>query len=602
MPSGRVRQKLHGFALRCVVIASILALLAGVCVVRLVQLQLVEAHALAVRADDSRTLKLVSHAQRGRILDVNGQVLAHSVERYTIIADPKTISQFEPVSCDSRRARRLGWCHSLNGHDVNAKGPAAVARILAPVLNLNPVELGARLVGKSRYAIIARNVTPATKRAIEDLHLQGYIYHEISSQRLYTSGTTLGSILGGVDNKNIGVSGIEKMQNDLLTGKDGYRVYQRGLGGEEIPGTQTDEQRAVNGNDVKLTIDSSIDWYLKKVLTEGAKQFSAKWAIGMVQEVGTGRILALEDSDQVQAGSDEAKLNVARVVSQVFEPGSIGKIFASTAMLQLGLRHMSDQFTVPYNITVNHENFHDAINHSASNWTLSGIIAHSSNVGMILAGKDLTAKQRFEFLQKFGIGQPTGLGLPGESKGLLHDVSKWDRRTENTVLFGQGYAANIMQISNAIATIANGGVRLPLSIIDSVTDAQGHSTSKVASPDQGVRVVDDRVAKDELNAMESVAESYSRLVRIPGYRVAGKSGTAEVADEYGRLTGIIADWSGVVPADNPRFVITIALRDPHGIYGTVAAGPLFKQVGEFLMQKYQIPPSQPRTDAIPISW
>ena len=594
--------RLGEFAKRCTVIGVLLAVLATVCLGRLIGIQLLEGRSTAQAATQSRMATVPINAKRGRILDTNGNVLAQSVERYTVIGDPLAASLFEPVACGSTQANSLGYCHQIDDHPVGATGAAAVARLLATVLDdVNAMELGAQLDGTGRYLVIRKDVTPEIKRQIDALHLAGVVYCELSSDRIYSTGTQLGALLGGVDDEGNGVNGVEQMMNDVLTGTDGYEVYQQGNGGVEIPGTLADSEAAVDGSDVTLTIDQDVDWYVKKVLDEGREEYGASWAIAAVQDLRTNEIIALEDTDQIEAGTDDAKLNTSRAVSETFEPGSIGKVITMAGLLQTGLHEATDQFTVPYSFTKDGQEFHDAVDHGSEHWTLAGIIENSSNVGTVMAAENYTNEQRYEFLTKFGVGQSTGLNLPGESSGMLAGPTAWDGRTRDTVLFGQGYTTNVLQLTNVVATIANKGVRHQQTLIKSVTDAQG----RVTATEQGeaIRVVDEQVAADVLNAMESVAEHYDYVVSVPGYRVASKTGTAEVAGPDGRLTSIICDWSGVIPADNPRFVVTVVIKDPQkGGFGGLTAGPLFAKISEFLMQKYEVPTSSPRTDAIPVDW
>ncbi|RIY27742.1 cell division protein, partial [Bifidobacteriaceae bacterium WP022] len=258
------------------------------------------------------------------------------------------------------------------------------------------------------------------------------------------------------------------------------------------------------------------------------------------------------------------------------------------------------KFAVPNTLNKNGQAFHDAVSHGVERWTLAGILSESSNVGMVMAGEKYPIDKRYEYLYKFGLGQYSGLNLQGESRGLLPSVQAWDGRKKDTVLFGQGYAVNALQLTNAIATIANKGVRLRQSIVKSVIDPNGRVTK--SSRPAGTRVLDENVAAQMMNALENSGEHYHRFAGVDGYRVAAKSGTAEVAGADGKLSSTISDWSGAIPADNPRFVITVVLRDPQGIYGGMIAGPLFKTIGEFLMQKYDIPASSPRTNPVPVNW
>ena len=433
------------FLFQCISIGVILAMVASACLFKLASIQLIDGQMAAQAATQARTKKVIVHSMRGKITDTNGTVLAQSVERYTIIADPWAASQFEPIDCDTQKAKQAGFCHKVNGKPVGVKGSAGVARLLAPVLKMDAKTLGAKLTGTSRYMILKKDVTPTVKRAIDDLNLGGVVYGELSSQRIYANGTQLGALLGGVDDSGKGVAGVESMENSALTGTDGYVIYQQGNGGEEIPGTLTGSQEAVNGSDVALTLDHDVDWYVKQALLEGQKKTKATWAMAVVQDIQTGEILALEDTDEYQAGSDQAKLNASRAVSESFEPGSVGKVITMSGLLQTGLHKATDKFTVPYSYTKDGQEYHDSSAHGDEHWTLAGIIKNSSNVGVVMASSQYTKKQRYEYLTKFGIGQSSGMSIPGESRGQLGTPESWDGRTSNTILFGQGYSVNALQ-------------------------------------------------------------------------------------------------------------------------------------------------------------
>nr|WP_205832514.1 penicillin-binding protein 2 [Bifidobacterium sp. DSM 109959] len=574
-----------------------MAVVATACLIQLASTQLIGGRQTAQAATASRTLTVTLSAKRGRILDTNGTVLAQSVERYTIVGNPEAAQEFKPITCNDDTR---DYCHEIDGKPVGTTGAAAVGRLLAGVLDMNAMELGAALAGTGQYVILKKDVTPQVKRSIEALHLGGIIWGELSSERLYSDGDLMGALLGGVNDEGTGVAGIEQIENDALTGTDGHETYQRGNGGEEIPGTMTESVAAKNGDDVNLTIDRDVQWYVKKTLKEAKSKYGAAWAIAVVQDVRTGEIMALADSDEVTAGTDEAKMGTSRAVSETFEPGSVGKVISMSGYLQTGLHKMTDQFTVPDHMTVEGQTYQDSSDHGTQRWTLAGILQNSSNIGMIMAASNFTDEQRYEYLTKFGIGQSTGLNLPGESAGWLTSASAWDLRTRNTVLFGQGYTVNIMQLNNAVATIANKGVKEQQSIIKSTTDANGTTTQ--TKKGESTRIIDEQVASDMMNAMESVAESYSKFVHVDGYRMAAKSGTAEVQGSDGKLSSIISDYSVVIPADNPRYAVTVVMKDPDGTYGGLTAGPVSAQICEFLMQKYEVPVSSARKNAIPVTW
>ncbi|MEI3464223.1 penicillin-binding protein 2 [Bifidobacterium angulatum] len=591
---------IDAFAARCIAVGMILVIVACTCFGKLIQVQLLDGQATAEAATNSRTSKVAVSAKRGRILASNGTVLAQSVERYNIIGVPDAATSFTPVDCGTKQAKALGYCHSIGGKPVGVSGAAAVARLLAPLLDMDAMELGADLNGTNQYVILKKDVTPQVKRAIDKLNLGGIVYGELSSQRVYAENTLIGALLGGVNDDGSGASGLELTLNKQLSGTDGYTVYQRGNGGEVIPGTVSKTKAAQDGSDVTLTIDSDVDWYVKRVLTEGVASSHAKWGIAVVEDALTGEILALEDSDAIQAGSSEAKASASRAVSQTFEPGSIGKVPALAAILQNGVHKIDDHFTVPYEYTSEGQKFHDAVYHPDKRWTLAGILQNSSNSGMVMAAEKLTSQQRYDMLTKFGIGQATGLNLPGESRGVLGTPSSWDGRTKNTVLFGQGYTVNALQLSRVVSVIANKGVNRQQSLIKSVTDKNGKPVDMLNR--SAARVLDEKIANQVRNAMESALEEYKDVAGVNGYRVAVKSGTAEVVGSDGSLSSIIADFAGIIPANDPRFIVTVVMQDPDGSYGGTTSGKLFAKIGEFLMQKYDVPNSPARTDAIPVEW
>lgn len=586
-------------AQRAVALGVVLAMLASVCLVRLGVIQLVEGANTAQAATRSRTVKVTLGAKRGRILDTNGVVLAQSVERYTIIGNPEAAQDFTPLDCTPRTK---DYCQQLDGKPLKTTGVAAVAQLLAPLLGMSAAEIGGKLAGTGQYAVLKKDVTPEVKRKISALHLGGIVYGELSDERVYSNGTLMGVFLGGVNDEGKGVAGVEQLEDRTLTGTDGYEIYQQGNGGEQIPGTMTESKNAVNGSDVQLTIDRDVQWRVEQILRQSQDTYKAGWGVAVVQNVKTGQIVALADTDTVEAGSDDAKLNVARAVNQTFEPGSIGKVFTMSGVIQEGLHTMGDKFTVPGTITLDGQKYKDSFDHGDEHWTMAGVLEQSSNVGTILAAENLSDDKRYEYLTKFGLGQPTGLDLPGESQGLLAQAAQWDGRTRNTILFGQGYTVNALQLTNAVSVIANNGVRKPQTIVKSVTGADGkvHETEVGES----TRVIDESVSKQLLNAMESVSEHYASkgFAGVDGYRVAAKSGTAEVAGDDGKLSSLISDYSAIIPADNPQFVVTVVLKDPEGNYGGLTAGPVFAEIGKFLMQKYEVPNSQPRKDAIPVEW
>ena len=309
----------------------------------------------------------------------------------------------------------------------------------------------------------------------------------------------------------------------------------------------------------------------------------------------------MADTDGYAAGSSQAALKSSRAMTTAFEPGSTGKLITAAALLQEQIHGASSQFQVPYSYTYDGQEYHDSHSHGVENLTLAGIIKESSNVGMVMSSKGLSNQQRYDYISKFGVGTTSGIGFPGESSGILAKASQWDARTAQTVLFGQGYAATALQMTNVVATIANKGVKLDQSLVKSTTDSAGKTTKNEAG--SGTRIVNSSVASDLMDMMESVTDTYKTSgVKVDGYRIAGKSGTAQVADANGNLTNNIGDWIGAIPADNPQYVVMVAYMNPQPIYGGMSAGPVMAKIGGFLMQKYAVPTSVARKHAIATKW
>lgn len=555
--------------------------------------QMLTADAYASEATDERTVRRSLPAVRGSITDANGKILAKSVQRYTIYADQKAAAKFEPIACT---VETKDYCHQIEGKNVSGKGPAAVAKILAPALSMSVPDLTKRLTGRLRYTVLKKDVSPTLKRTIDSLHLSSVIGAQLTTTRSYPAGSVLGTVLGAVNTQDQGVAGLELTENKTLSGQDGEETYQRGASGEEIPGTRVVSRQPVNGSSVRLTIDSDVQWYAQRALENTMLKNPADWGVAVVQEVKTGRILAIADTGDVKAGSSEAALKGSRAVSSSVEPGSIGKLVTIAAELEKGVHQPTDRFVVPYSITKDGQTYHDALSHGNDHLTLAGILAHSSNVGTIESSSQIDDNTLYGYLRAFGIGQPTGLDLAGESAGLLRQPSQWDGRTSQTVRFGQGYAANALQIANLAAIIGNGGVKVQQRLVDSVTDAQGRTQTPASG--SSTRVLSKKTASEMINMMEDVVE-YERYDRyVPSHRLAGKSGTAQVADSKGNLTNIYSDFVMLAPAEDPKYSIFVGFMNPR-VYNP---GVTNADIANFLLNRDQAAASPARTDAYPTTW
>ncbi|MFC8800631.1 penicillin-binding transpeptidase domain-containing protein [Promicromonospora sp. NPDC057138] len=569
-------------------LVGIAAVVVLIFLVRLVQVQLIEGPSLASTAEQARTATAVTPAHRGDITDANGVVLATSVDRYTVVGDPVAIQEFRGAS---------------RGLEDGALG---IAQLLSPILDVPKNELAAQLVGKSRYKVLAKNVVPQVQRAIAALEIRAYVRTDLTSRRTYPAGTVAGSLVGFVNDEQVGQGGIEAAYDDLLAGTAGSDTYERSLDGLRIPAAGQESVPAVPGDDVQLSLVHDIQWKAQDAVDEAQRSSGAEYGIAIVQDTRTGEIVALADSGSVNPNdrSTSAVAGGSRAVKDVFDPGSTGKVVTMAAALEGGHWNPDSRFTVPYSYTTpNGQTFHDSHQHPVQRLTLTGVLAQSSNTGTVQVGEKIPIQERQDYLEKFGFGQPTGLGLPGESVGLMPpaDVADWDGRTQYTVLFGQGLSVNAMQATSVFSTVANGGVRMTPTLFEGSTSPDGETTPAERAP--GHRVISENTADTLLRMMEAVTEDGGTGVKaaVPGYRVAGKTGTAQMPAGNGWT--FMASFIGVAPADDPRYTVGVFLKSPHSsIFGGDVAAPVFSDIMGFTLQKMDVPPSTTEHERLKTEW
>jgi cell division protein FtsI (penicillin-binding protein 3) len=573
------------------------AMLAGVLAVlalfgaRLVYLQGLEGSKLAAEAREARIATTPLQAVRGEIVDSAGVVLATSVTSYDIIVDQRQVPKF---------VHRTG-----DGDDETASyGAAAAARLLAPLLGMRVNELGARLVGERGYVRLVRDATPETWQKVRALDIDG-ITAERKSERVYPNGNTAGNILGFVDWEGTGQAGLELTLEDRLAGRPGTESVEIGAAGQVIPTGARSRTDAVPGQTVHLTIDRDIQWTAQHVVDATVDRYGAQWGAVLVEEVGTGRILALADSDAVDPNDPAASPEDgrgSRAVQNVYEPGSTGKIATVASAVEEGLVTPTSPFTVPYHYTTeNGQTFKDHTEHPTLQMTTAGILAESSNTGTIQIGQLMSDQTRYDYLRRFGLGEQTHLGLPGESAGIVHRPEDWDGRMRYTVMFGQGIAVNLVQNTGVLATLANGGVHVEPRLVDGYTEPDG-SYAAVEPPGQR-QVVSAETAAEMIRMMESVVEDGTGTkAAISGYRVAGKTGTAQVADGGGGLSATVASFVGVVPAEAPRLAVGVVIYKPSsGFFGGTIAAPVFHDVASFALERLGVAPSTAPPDPFPLA-
>ena len=557
---------------------------------RLVYVQVLRSEAIAAEALASRITSRELPAERGEILDAEGVVLASSVERYTVWVNQKQVPEFKVTE---------------QGRTI-AAGAEGAAPLLAPLLGLSEAELGALLTGERGYVELARDVLPETWREIQKLRING-IGADRTSKRVYPAGAIAGNVTGFVGRDGEGLAGIEQTFDSVLAGTPGAINFERGMGLQRIPGGLVEETPAQPGSDVNLTILRDLQWKAQQAIDQRVREMGAPWGAIVVIDVPTGEILTLADSRSVDPNDPSAAKEedrFARSVSSTFEPGSTAKIVSMAAALETGVTTPTDRWKAPYRYTTeNNQTFHDSTPHPTLKLTSTGVLAESSNTGTVQIGEKIPVQVRYDYLEKFGFGKKTGLGLPTEESGTLVPVEKWDGRTKWTVLFGQGgVASNALQITQVFATVANGGEYVAPHLVKGFTAPDGTFTP--AEAPQRTQVISPETASDLLLMLESaVDEGTGGQARIPGYRVAGKTGTAQAPDKNGKMTKIVSSFVGVVPADNPRLAIGVVVYDPKAAsYGGVVAGPVFKDVAAYALQALGVPPSGSEPKLFPMEW
>ncbi|MFF4485695.1 peptidoglycan D,D-transpeptidase FtsI family protein [Streptomyces sp. NPDC001544] len=595
--------------LRMVSLALTLVLIAFV--VRLLQVQAVDASAYAAKAEQNRYVVHTLAAERGGITDRNGVALAISQDAYDITADPTMFN---------RKQLKIG------------DGPEQAAALLAPILGQDQADLVRKLrpANKNlRYVKLASRQTPEVWNQIKDLrsaltekaatdhstvNVLAGVFADPSSKRVYPNGDLAAGILGWVNADGKGGGGIEQQLNKQLTGKDGKVRYAQS-GGRQIPTAGSTETPAVPGADVELTIDRDIQWAAQNAITDQVKKSGADRGYVIVQDTRTGEILAMANSPGFDPG-DLAKADGAAMgnaaVQDAYEPGSTAKIMSMAAVLQENAATPLTHVVVPNRLHRGDRLFSDDVDHATWYLTLNGVLAKSSNIGTILATGQLGRTQPqankvlYSYLRRFGIGSPTGLGFPGETSGILAPAGKWSTSQQYTIPFGQGFSLSAMQAASVYSTIANGGVRVQPTLVRGEKGADGRFAP--APKPKKNRVISVKTAKTLARMLESVVgdeQGTGIKARIPGYRVAGKTGTANRVDPAtGRYRGYTSSFAGFAPADKPRITVYCAIQNATkgSYFGGQICGPIYKQVMEFALKTLQVPPTGAKSANLPVDF
>jgi cell division protein FtsI (penicillin-binding protein 3) len=549
-------------------IIFVLSLFAG----RLVQLQGMESgnyRKLAVQERD-RTIPLP--ALRGSITGANGQVLAMTVANYLVTADPPQIKA--------------------------AKQPQVAAELAGP-LGMTPAAVLDKLKHPTspQYVVLAKNVSAPHSAQISALNITG-IYQTGSYARSYPEGNIAANIIGFTGTRNgvlSGEGGLEQKYDSLLAGRPGSEQAQIGADGQQIPLAGSSDQPVVNGSSLRLTIVPALQYAAEQACASQVKKTKADNCTVVIIQPHTGDVLAMAQCPTFNPATlQDVSQTTNLAVQAEFQPGSTAKVITAAAAFERGGQTPMSAYNIPYQIREGGQSIQDAEWAPGERYTIAGIIAHSSNVGMSQVARHISEQTQYHYLRAFGLGQLTGIGLPGELPGELPPVSQWAGDTRYTLSFGQGVAVTALQMAEVYATIANGGVRVQPTLIEGTTNAAGKYTPAAPSPSH--RVIQAQTARELLDILEQVpgidALGAQPWGVIPGYAVAAKTGTSQESNGKCALCVYGSSWIGIAPGDHPQLVIAVNVQHPRkgSHFGAVVAGPVFYQVMKDALATLQIPP------------
>jgi cell division protein FtsI (penicillin-binding protein 3) len=428
-------------------------------------------------------------------------------------------------------------------------------------------------------------------------------YSERSYVRDYPTGMLAASLIGKINEAGVGAGGLESSLDSTLTGSNGRYLFANGAG-TIIPGSKEVITEAKPGTSVQLTIDRDVQWVAQDAISAAVKQAHAISGTVIVMDPKTGAILAQASAPTFDPTKPIKDVSVLQnpAVTDAYEPGSVGKIITYSAAMEEGKILPTSTLTVPYSLKVGGSTFHDHEGHPTEVLTATGALAISSNTAAIQVGSMISNDTLYSYLQKFGVGQLTGSHLPGETQGILHPVSTWSATSAPTIAFGQGYSVTALQATSVFATIANNGVRVTPNVVAGYFDPSGNFTP--SKPSSTTQVVSPTTATQMRLMMESVVgkDGTAPEAAIPGYRVAGKTGTAMRANGKGGYSGYTASFIGFAPADAPRYVVSVVVQAPQGQhFGGVVSGPVFKKVMSFVLQAKHIAPTAPSKISYPLT-
>ena len=534
---------------------------------RLVILQGIDGRAYAKLASDQRETVIEFPARRGAIFDREGEPLAISIDLETIFADPSLVED-----------------------------PVAEAARLAPILDMDPAELEAKLRGTfpdDQFEYVARQVEPKIAKKVKALQLPG-IYMESEAKRYYPGGRLASHVLGFANIDGEGLEGIEAAYENILKGVPGRRILEQDPTREvDLPQAEERYDPPQPGRSLFLTLDKQLQYHTELTLSEATQRYHAEAGTAIVMRPETGEILALAnvpDFDPNKPGEFSVEERRNRALTDVYEPGSSFKIVTVAGALEEGVVTPQTSFGVPDSFQYSDRVFHDSHPHPPMQMSTTEIIEQSSNVGTIQIGLRLGGAQLDRYVRRFGFGKETGLDFPGESSGIVLDRDDWTGPTIATIPIGQGIAITAMQLASAYSTLANGGVWTEPKLLSGTVSAEGRV--EPSSPPATKRVISENTAAQMVEILKGVVEDGTGIeAQIPGFAIAGKTGTAQRPLETGGYGNeYVSTFAGFAPANDPKIVVIVVLDDPSPIWGGSTAAPTFKLITEYALRHLGIAP------------
>jgi cell division protein FtsI (penicillin-binding protein 3) len=521
-------------------------------------LQGVQGAQLASEAVSQQTETVTVPGLRGSLLDRRGDKLAYSEDAATIFATPYQV-----------------------------KNPPRVAEELAPILEQSRGEVLEALTEESGFSYIAHKVDLGTAAKVEALDIEG-LGQLPDSRRTYPQGDMAAQVVGAVGSKNQGLTGLEAGDESVLGGEDGERRIVNDALGEPIRLETVKE--ASDGEDIELTLDPVIQQKTEQVLAEVGETYAPKGATAIVMDPRSSQVLAMAnwppvDPSDLSSASNEDLLNKA--TGFTYEPGSTFKAFTVSAALEEKLVTPTTEFTLAPSIQVADRTIEDAEARPTVNMTVAQILAQSSNVGAVTIGLEVGSEKFSRWINRFGFGRPTGVQFPAEERGIVPELDEYSGSSMGNLPIGQGLSVTPMQMMAGYAAIADGGILKQPQLIERIGDEPVHEP-------KGRRVIDPEVAAQVREMLEGVLApgGTASEVSVPGYTLAGKTGTAEVAENgtYSE-TKFVASFIGFAPADDPKFLAAVIVDQPQGdYYGGTVAGPAFGQIAAFSLPYLGVAP------------